>query len=104
MGLMNLFQSAPSIEEGLEKMKEVPQAVLLDVRSEDEYKDGHIEGSINIPLNKLAAIDLPKETPIFVYCLSGGRAGRAAAFLQKAGYDAVNIGGIANYNGKLVQD
>lgn len=103
MGWIDLFQPAPSIEEGLEKMKEVPQAVLLDVRSEDEYRDGHIEGSINIPLNKLAAIDLPKETPVFVYCLSGGRSKRATAFLQKLGYDAVNIGGITNYKGKLVQ-
>ncbi len=103
MGLMDLFKSAPSIEEGLEKMKEVSNAVLLDVRSEEEYKDGHLEGSINIPLNKIAGITLSKDTPLFVYCLSGGRAGRAVAFLQKSGYDAVNLGGISNYNGTLVR-
>lgn len=99
---MDLFKKAPTIEEGLAKMAEIPGAVLLDVRSEQEYGEGHLEGSINIPVNKLPAISLPKETPIFVYCLSGARAQRAAVFLQKMGYDAVNIGGIADYNGKLV--
>lgn len=41
---------------------------------------------------------------LFVYCLSGARAGRAVAFLQKTGYEAVNIGGISNYKGTLVRD
>lgn len=51
--------------------------MLLDVRSEGEYAEGHLEGSVNIPPNKPAGIDPPKETPLFVYCLSGARAGRA---------------------------
>ena len=104
MGLMDFFKGAPSLEEGLEKMKDVPNAVLLDVRSEQEYKDGHLEGSINMPINKIAGIDISKDTPRFVYCLSGARAGRAVAFLQKIGYDAVNLGGISNYKGALVRD
>lgn len=104
MGLLDFFKGAPSIEEGLEKMKEVPNAVLLDVRSEQEYQDGHLEGSINIPINKIAGINFSKDTPLFVYCLSGARAGRAVAFLQKTGYEAVNIGGISNYKGTLVRD
>lgn len=102
MGLLNLFQNTPTLEEGLEKMKSVPNAVLLDVRSEQEYGDGHLEGSINLPVNKIPTISLPKDTPLFVYCLSGARAGRAVAFLNKMGYDAVNIGGITGYKGKLV--
>lgn len=88
MGLMDFFKGTPSLEEGLEKMKDVPDAVLLDVRSEQEYKDGHLEGSINLPINKIAGIDISKDTPLFVYCLSGARAGRAVTFLQKIGYDA----------------
>ena len=102
MGLMDLFSNEITLKEGLEKMKEVPGAVLLDVRSEQEYKDGHIEGSINLPINRLPTISLAKDTPIFAYCFSGARSRRAAAFLKKAGYDAVNIGGINGYNGKLV--
>lgn len=102
MGLFDVFKDTLSIEEGLEKMKGFPGAVLLDVRSEQEYSGGHIEGSVNIPINKIAAISISKDTPIFVYCLSGARAARAVKFLQKMGYDAVNMGGIAGYKGKLV--
>lgn len=102
MSLLNLFGSTLTIEEGLEKMRDIPNAVLLDVRSEQEYQEGHLEGSINLPVNRIPTISLPKENPVFVYCLSGGRAGRAVTFLNKMGYDAVNIGGIADYKGKLV--
>lgn len=102
MGLLDLFKNnMPTLEEGLEQMKSVKDAVLLDVRSEQEYMEGHIPGSVNFPINKLPTFDMAKETPIFVYCLSGGRANRACAFLQKQGYDAVNIGGIAGYKGTL---
>ncbi len=102
MGLRDLFKNEISLEEGLKKMESVPGAVLLDVRSEQEYKDGHIEGSINFPMNQLPTISMDKATPLFVYCFSGARAKRAVAFLQKAGYDAVNIGGINGYEGKLI--
>lgn len=91
-----------TIEEGLQKMRETEGAVLLDVRSSEEYHEGHLEGSINLPINRIPTISLPKETPIFVYCLSGARSKRAADFLNKIGYTAINIGGIAGYNGRLV--
>lgn len=90
------------IEEGLQKLNETENAVLLDVRSTEEYHEGHLEGSLNIPINRLPTISLPKETPIFVYCLSGARSKRAADFLNKIGYTAINIGGIAGYHGRLV--
>lgn len=90
------------IEEGLQKLNETENAVLLDVRSTEEYHEGHLEGSLNIPINRLPTISLPKETPIFVYCLSGARSKRAADFLNKIGYTATNIGGIASYHGRLV--
>ena len=90
------------IEEGLQKLNETENAVLLDVRSTEEYHEGHLEGSLNIPINRLPTISLPKETPIFVYCLIGARSKRAADFLNKIGYTATNIGGIAGYHGRLV--
>ena len=90
------------IEEGLQKLNETENAVLLDVRSTEEYHEGHLEGSLNIPINRLPTISLPKETPIFVYCLSGARSKRAADFFNKIGYTATNIGGIAGYHGRLV--
>ena len=68
MGFLNMFGKELSLEEGIKAQQETKGSVLLDVRSEGEYAEGHLEGSVNIPLNKLAGIDLPKETPLFVYC------------------------------------
>ena len=103
MGLLDKFKETLTIEEGLDQFKETPGAVLIDVRSEEEYEEGHLKDSMNIPLNKLAAISLPKETPLFVYCLSGARSRRASVFLRKTGYDVINIGGIVDYSGELVR-
>ena len=87
----------------LERVEKTPGAVLLDVRSEEEYAGGHIAGSVNLPLNRLAGIDLPKTTPLFVCCLSGARSRRACAFLTKQGYQAEDLGGLNTYNGPLVK-
>ncbi len=65
--------------------------VLIDVREETEYADGHIPGAINIPLRTLADnLDkVPADKPVIVYCASGLRAGTAAAALHALGYDNV---------------
>lgn len=80
-------------------------AFLIDVRDADEYAEGHIPGSINVPLMSLREIeDLidDYDTPIYVYCLSGIRAGRAVPALNMIGYTKVkNIGGIKDYTGEL---
>lgn len=93
------------MEEGLKQFENTPGAILLDVRSADEYQKGRIPGSKNFPLQQLPTIGTmisDKDTPIFVYCLSGGRSARAVAFLKKVGYTNVtNIGGINSYNGPL---
>lgn len=93
------------INEGVKEFENCPGAVLLDVRNEGEYADGHIPGSVNLPLMQLPRIDEVVEdlsTPIFTYCLSGGRSNRAVAFLLEQGYTNVkNIGGIKNYTGQL---
>ncbi len=94
------------INKGVEEWKNTEGAVLLDVRTAEEYAGRHIEGSINIPLDGLDAIkkSLPdKTTPLFVYCLSGGRSARAVAYLKENGYSRVyDIGGISGYKGKTV--
>lgn len=81
--------------------------MLVDVRTPDEYSDGHIRGSINIPLQRIseAEAELPdKSAPIFIYCRSGARSGRAAAVLGGMGYKNVrNIGGIMSYRGEVVR-
>jgi phage shock protein E len=71
------------IQELIEK-----EAVLLDVRSASEYNSGHIDNSINIPVQSLdhKLNHLDKEKPIVVYCAMGGRSAIAAARLRQAGY------------------
>ena len=106
MGLFELFHSA-DINAGVAEWKKTDGAVLLDVRTVEEYRDGHIEGSVNLPLDRIAAIESmvkDKNTPLFVHCLSGGRSRQAVAQLKKTGYHHVrNIGGIGNYRGKVVR-
>lgn len=72
--------------------------VLIDVRSQAEWDQGHIEGALLIPHGvigeKIAAAVPDKNTPITLYCRSGGRAGQAKSVLAKLGYTRVeNAGG-----------
>lgn len=106
MGLKELL-AGPDVNRGVEEFKKTPGAVLIDVRTAQEFAQGHIPGSINVPLQAIIRVEeeVPqKDTPIFVYCLSGARSRRAAAFFEKLGYSEVrNIGGISAYKGELVQ-
>jgi rhodanese-related sulfurtransferase len=93
------------INKGVEEYLATPGAILLDVRTPEEYAAGHIPGSISIPLAALPArcSELgAKDTPLFVHCLSGGRSGQAVRFLKGVGYTNVkNIGGINAWRGKV---
>ena len=104
MSIIDLFKQS-DIHEGLKKYAETDNAVLLDVRTPQEYREGHIPESINIPvqnIDKATAIVESKDTALFVYCYSGARSRQATAKLQDMGYTNVhNIGGIAAYNGKV---
>jgi len=97
---MGIFGGS-NIGKGLDDFHATPGAVLIDVRSEGEYAGGHIPGSINVPLDRIQSIDVPKETPLFVYCASGARSSSACSWLNGNGYDAVNIGGLMGYHGEL---
>ena len=70
-------------------------AVIVDVRSENEFKSGHIESAVNIPLNDLRSRmdELPKGPEIWAYCLVGQRSYYAARALSQHGFDAKNISG-----------
>lgn len=104
MGFFDLFRQ-PDINQGVEEYRAVPQAILLDVRTPEEYGGGHVPGSRNLPLQqieKIIAIAEKKETPLFVYCQSGARSRQAVSLLQRMGYENVNnIGGMAAYRGKV---
>lgn len=96
-----------SMPEAEKEMAKDPSIRLIDVRSREEYREGHIPNSINIPLDRLADISsqIPdKQSKLFVYCLSGGRSQMACGHLQKLGYENVtNIGGITQWKGKVVK-
>lgn len=104
MNLFSLFRRS-DINRELDDFRKTPDAVLLDVRSEEEYLSGHIPQAVNIPLDKISNVqDVVKshDSAIFVYCLRGTRSLKAAGVLRKLGYTNVkSIGGIASYKGKL---
>ena len=106
MSIFNLF-SRKDINEGVVQYRKEDNAVLLDVRTEEEFSEGRIEGSLNLPIGEIdrATTLIPdKSVPIYVYCRSGNRSARAAAYLKGNGYTKVNdIGGILSYNGTLVK-
>ncbi len=102
MSLLNIFSKKQDINAGVESCRQDPKAVLLDVRTSEEYRGGHIQDSVNIPLDKIDTIDIDKSRTLYVYCLSGARSGQACAWLRNNGYEAINIGGIRSYNGNLV--
>ncbi|MEO6578309.1 MAG: rhodanese-like domain-containing protein [Candidatus Limnocylindria bacterium] len=71
-------------------------AVLVDVREADEWRNGHARGARHIPLGDLPSqLDqLPRETPIYLICASGNRSAKAAAYLQKSGFaKPINVRG-----------
>ena len=99
------FLKQPDINRGIQEFMNMEGAVLLDVRTPQEYQEGHIPGSKNVPLqqlDKISSVADNKDIQLFVYCYSGARSRQATAILQHMGYANVNnIGGIAAYQGKV---
>ena len=99
------FLKQPDINKGIEEYRSNTGAILLDVRTPQEYREGHIPGSQNVPLQQLDNVDEVAEnkaTALYVYCHSGARSRQAANLLQHMGYTNVhNIGGISAYSGKV---
>lgn len=87
----NLLKSDITIEEM--KNKILQGAILIDVRSNQEYREGHLQGAINIPdfeINKRIQNEIPKKNQmIIVYCQYGGRSRNAMEMLNKMGYTNV---------------
>ena len=81
-------------------------AVLLDVRSAEEFGSGHLRGAVNIPhdriAERIAEVAADKSTPIILYCRSGRRADTALNALKAAGYENVsNYGGLEDARARL---
>ena len=70
-------------------------AVLLDVREDDEWAAGHAPTAVHIPMTTLAdrLDEIPDGEPVYVLCRNGGRSARVAQYLNGNGWDAVNVDG-----------
>ena len=99
------FLKQPDINKGVADYRNTEGAILVDVRTPQEYREGQIPGSKNVPLqqlDKISSVTDNIDAPMFIYCHSGARSRQATAMLQYMGYANVNnIGGIAAYQGKV---
>lgn len=95
-----------SMDDIVKIMDENKDYVIVDVRTPDEYKEGHIPNAINIPnetINETVYNKLKdKNQLILIYCRSGSRSRQSAYKMQKLGYtNLVDFGGIINWKGKI---
>ena len=96
-----------SMAEGLEIAKNNPDAIIVDVRRDDEYKAGHIPGAVLLTMETITAETAAKVLPdksqmILIYCRSGRRSKIAAQTLLELGYsNLIEFGGILDYKGKV---
>lgn len=70
-------------------------ALLLDVRTQAEFREGHVPHALNVPVQELQARlhELgPTTRPIVVYCRSGGRSAQASSLLRQVGYQVKDLG------------
>lgn len=86
-------------QEAKARMEKNPYAIVLDVRTEAEYKSGHIKGAVLLPLDRLEAEAesvLPdKNAEILIYCRSGKRSAEAGEIMSALGYKNIaDFGGI----------
>lgn len=90
-------------EELQKRVEAGEQLNIIDVREADEVAAGMIPGAKHIPLGEVEsrAGELNKDKPYYLVCRSGGRSGKASAFLNDQGIDATNVeGGMMNWNGE----
>lgn len=104
--MFNLFgRERKTLMEAAQEAKEQPGTRLVDVRSPEEYRGGHVPGAINLPLGNLQAAPQllgDKTARLYLYCASGARSGMAAGMLRRMGYEhCANVGGIGSYRGPL---
>lgn len=92
-----------------DKLRNDPNAVILDVRTQDEWNDGIIPGAINIDIYKgqgfIYEVDqLDKSKNYYVYCKAGGRSAQACAIMNQLGFDTTYnlVGGFSQWKGESV--
>ena len=95
--------AAPNISgEAAHELVQKQGALLLDVRTPQEFADGHVDGALNIPVqeleSKLASLPAKKDQDVVVYCRSGARSARASGILKQAGFTKIHdLGAMSNW-------
>lgn len=90
---VNIPTGEISVDDFEQKLNSTPNAQLIDVRTPEEYNEGHLLSAMNIDWNgtdfdyKIKAMD--KTKPYFVYCLSGGRSHEAASEMKTLGFNEI---------------
>lgn len=117
---MAIGEIAPT--QAYETMRNNPDAIYIDVRTEEEFAQGHPPGAINVPVmfmrpggppqpnpEFLLVVErnVPRDKKLFVGCMMGGRAQRACEILEDAGYkDIANVrggfGGARDMSGRVI--
>ena len=87
------IKSTIPVDEFEKKLSSLPNVQLIDVRTPEEYAEGHLKNAVNINIRSSDFADrlnkLDKTKPILVYCLSGGRSGQAANKMEEMGFAEV---------------
>ena len=93
---MTLWTCTPDDRDSLDRHS-AADAMVIDVRTTEEFASGHFPGAINIPheqiVEGLAARSVPLDTPLALYCRSGNRSGRAVDALRSAGFSTLQNAG-----------
>ncbi|MDY5727432.1 MAG: rhodanese-like domain-containing protein [Erysipelotrichaceae bacterium] len=94
-------------QSALDMMNNETDYIIIDVRTESEYQQGHIKNAINIPNESIdesvSEILTNKDQLLLVYCRSGNRSKQASEKLAKLGYSNIyEFGGISDFPGEIV--
>lgn len=91
--------------EDLKKRLKDERLILIDVREPWEYEQGHLKGSVNVPVSNFthsSSLELPKSATIITICEHGIRSLYAAHALEKKGYKAFSMqGGMSEWDGPV---
>ena len=96
--------SVDDVKEIVDNYSKYDNVTIIDVRSVAEYESGHIKSAINLPLDIIENIDIPRDNKVIVYCQSGRRSNQAAIKLLGLGYENIyDMGGIINWPYDVVE-
>ena len=93
-----------SVDEAL-RLWQNKEAILIDVRTPGEYRDGHIPGVVNIPLDELEKRigEIPKDKKVVLICRTGSRSAQGTRLLRSKGFNNVynSTGGMSTWKGPV---